>query len=245
MSFTSQELVKHPRGFYGLSSSDPVHRGVRVFWGGTKQESGQNGWRKVPFSPSPSPCISSVATASPFSRSGLRISPYHGMELFLQSSNFISQGREPNWTQFGQIHKELERDLHFEWMDHGTKACLGARYTRRTEWDRIQFKGTLMLTCKPLFYLSKSLQGQDDDSTKDLLVTWTVHQHSTLWFSWKEMYFKNGVPQNSIFIDLSEPNVCIASISFPKPVSCQLPCPHQKIIRPFSFSFPHCSLDRG
>lgn len=31
--------------------------------------------------------------------------PYHGMELFSQSSNFISQGREPNWTQFGQICK--------------------------------------------------------------------------------------------------------------------------------------------
>lgn len=61
-----------------------------------------------------SPCMSSMATASPFSRSGLRIPPYHGMELFSQSSNFISQGREPNWAQFGQICKELERDLHFE-----------------------------------------------------------------------------------------------------------------------------------
>lgn len=76
------------------------------------------------------PVPSSVATASPFFRSGLRISPYHGMELFSQSSNSISQGREPSWTQFWQIRKELGRDLHFEWMDHGTKECLGARYIR-------------------------------------------------------------------------------------------------------------------
>lgn len=62
------------------------------------------------------PVPSSVAPASPFSRSRLRISPYHGMELFSRSSNSISQGREPSWTQFWQICKELERDLHFdEW----------------------------------------------------------------------------------------------------------------------------------
>lgn len=76
-------------------------------------------------------------------------------------------------------------------------------------------------------------------STEDLHVTWTVCQHKVLWFSWKELHFKNCSPTNSIFIDFSELNACVVFISFPKSISCQF----LKItIRLSAFPFPHFSL---
>lgn len=87
---------KHSWGFHGPSSRDSVHRGVQVFWGGTKPESRQKGRRKVPFFPSLSPCPYPQWLLTVLS---LDLAPgfplIMGMELILQSSNSIHTFYQP------------------------------------------------------------------------------------------------------------------------------------------------------